>query len=181
MIKNLILILCMGLSLYAQTDRTEIGALAYVKVADENISFLSRIDSGARITSLHAINIKLEGPRSLIRVVEPKPLKGLPFLQKHKNEEYKRNVGRMISFDTLNERGEKKHIKARVINVVRVKNAQGIEYRYVIGLGLEYKGILKYKEVNLRDRSHMSFKLLIGRNWLNDDFLIRTDKQLIKQ
>jgi len=177
------LLMCVILSLSClakEPDRVEIGASAYIQLVDEEMSFLARIDSGARITSLHALNVKLEGEKPLIKLKNLQRLEGIPFHEKHKNEEYKRNIGRMIGFDTLNEKGETKHLQARVINVVRVRNAQGVEYRYVIRLGLKYKGVIKYKDVNLRDRSNMSYKLLIGRNWLNDDFVIKTDKKLIQ-
>ena len=30
-------------------------------------------------------------------------------------------------------------------------------------------------EVNLRDRSAMTYKLLIGRNWLSEDYLVDVD------
>jgi hypothetical protein len=87
----------------------------------------------------------------------------------------------MISFDTINEQGEKRHMREKVVGVARVRNAQGTEYRYVVVLGLKYNNIVKYKEVNLRDRSNMTYKLLIGRNWLDHDFAIKTDKGLIKK
>jgi len=162
-----------------ETPRQEIGAKAYVHVTNKNINFLARIDSGARITSMHALNIKLDGKRPLIEIKTFSKLEGMPFQKKEKNEDYKRNIGRIISFDTHNELGKEVHIKARVVNVVKVRNAQGVEYRYVIRLGLKYKNICKNKDVNLRDRSNMTYKLLIGRNWLNDDFIIKTDKALI--
>jgi len=165
---------------WADEHRVEIGSSAYVDIVETKMKFLARIDTGARITSLHALNIRLEGKKSLIQVKKIKKLEGMPFHDKRKNEAYKHNIGRLISFDTVNEKGDIKRVKARVINVARVRNAQGVEYRYVIRLGLKYKNIIKYKEVNLRDRSNMSYKLLIGRNWLNDDFVIKTDKALIE-
>ncbi len=176
MIRILIFSIGMIALLYGESaSRTEIGSRAYIKLVDVDMDYLARIDSGARITSLHAVNIRLDGDKGLIEVKRPQKLKGIPFNEKVKNEEYKQNIGRLIRFDTLNEKGELKHFKARVYNVAKVRNAQGIEYRYVIRLGLQYKGVLKYKEVNLRDRSQMSYKLLVGRNWLNDDFAIKTD------
>lgn len=181
MIKIFILSICLMATLLSQeSQREEIGAKAYIHLIQEDMNFLARIDSGARITSLHAVNIKLDGKKSLIEVREPRKLEGMPFRKRHKNEDFKRNIGRLISFDTQNELGQTKHIKARVVNVVKVRNAQGVEYRYVIRLGLKYKSVCKYKVVNLRDRSNMTYKLLVGRNWLNEDFIIKTDKTLIR-
>jgi len=166
--------------LTAEVQRTEIGQRAYISIVDEDIKFLARIDSGARITSLHAMNIRLEGPKAFIYAKKPEKLLGVPFHKKEKNEEYKRNIGRMISFTTYDEKGKQKRLQARVLNIAKVRNAQGVEYRYVVRLGLKYKNIIKYKEVNLRDRSSMSYKLLIGRNWLDDDFVIKTDMDVEK-
>lgn len=180
MIRLYLLSMCFVSILSAhKLEREEIGSKAYINLADKDISFLGRIDSGARITSLHAVNIKLDGDKPLIRIKSFSKHTGMPFHQKEKNEHYKRNIGRLISFDTQNELGQIRHLKARVINVAKVRNAQGVEYRYVIRLGLQYKGISKFKDVNLRDRSNMTYKLLVGRNWLNDDFIIKTDKVII--
>lgn len=81
----------------------------------------------------------------------------------------------MISFKTMNEKGQKRVHKAKVEKVSLVKNAQGEEYRYMIKLTLQYKDVSKYVSVNLRDRTKMSYKLLIGRNWLHNDFYVLTD------
>jgi len=162
-----------------EVPREEIGAKAYINLSQEDMNFLARIDSGARITSLHAVNIKLEGKKPFIMLNKVKKQVGMPFKKKEKNEHYKQNIGRMISFDTQNELGQVRHLRARVVNVVKVRNAQGVEYRYVIRLGLKYKNVCKFKNVNLRNRSNMTYKLLIGRNWLNEDFVIKTDKAII--
>ena len=149
--------------------RTEIGQLAYVEVDELETTYLSRIDTGARITSLHAMNIQLLDENH--NVITPKR-------QTHgniKNEHYKDNVGKTISFDSINDKGKKIHYKAKVEEVSLVRNAQGKEYRYIIKLTLRYKGVIKYGKVNLRDRTKMTYKLLIGRNWLNDDFYVLTD------
>jgi hypothetical protein len=174
MFRVLSFLVCVVSMVYAQ-DRVIIGQEAYVNVENKNIQFLARIDSGARITSMHAYNIQLDGVKPLIHIVEPQVLKGKPFHEKIKNEEYKRNIGQIIHFDTMNEQGDEFHLKARVFSVARIRNAQGIEYRYVVRLALMYENIEKFVEVNLRDRSQMSYKLLIGRNWLHHDFLIQTD------
>lgn len=180
MFRLLLMIYFFGIALWSESERAQIGERAYISVVDEGIEFLARIDTGAGVSSLHAINIELEGDKAFIYVKKSESLSPLICNEKFKNEEYSRNIGRMISFDTLNEKGEHKHIKAPVSNVSIVRNAQGSEYRYVIRLGLKYQNVIKYKEVNLRDRSSMSYKLLVGRNWLNDDFVIKTDMDVEK-
>ena len=43
-------------------------------------------------------------------------------------------------------------------------------------LRLRWGGTEKELQINLRDRSPMSFKLLIGRDWIGDDFLVDVDR-----
>jgi hypothetical protein len=50
-----------------------------------------------------------------------------------------------------------------------------MEKRYIIELVVSWKNVNKTVEVNLRDRSRMNYKLLIGRNWLSGDFLVDVD------
>ena len=149
--------------------RTKIGQNAYVKVDELNTTYHARVDTGARITSLHALNIKLlDDDGNVINTLEDKN-------SEITNESYKDNVGKYISFDSITENGKKVHYKTKVEKVTMVKNAQGREYRYVINLTLTFKGVTKHGNVNLRDRSKMTYKLLIGRNWLHDDFYVVTD------
>lgn len=97
-----------------------------------------------------------------------------------KNSHYKNNVGKTITFDSINEKDQKIHYKAKVEEVSLVRNAQGKEYRYIIKLTLTYKNVVKYGYVNLRTRTKMTYKLLIGRNWLNDDFYVITDRKTLE-
>ena len=66
---------------------------------------------------------------------------------------------------------------AVIVKVSTVKNSQGTEQRYVIELPLSWKHVKKNVQVNLRDRSKMTYKLLIGRNFLSHDFLVDVDKK----
>jgi len=174
MFRILILIFMISTCSFAN-ERIEIGQRAYIKVLETDMTYLARIDSGARITSLHALNIRLEGRPSFLHVEKKQTKKDLSYLRHIKNANYKQNIGRIIVFETENELGKTVILRAKVKKVKTVSNAQGKEYRYVIKLGFKYKNIIKYTDVNLRDRSKMMYKLLIGRNWLDNDFSIKTD------
>lgn len=178
---RLFFILISFLILSEAKQRVEIGQHAFIQIMESDLEYLARIDSGARITSLHAINIQLEGKQSFIYIEKFKKIKGSPFKKKIKHQEYRHHIGRTISFETINELGEKRDMREKVVGVARVRNAQGTEYRYVVRLSLKYGKIVKQKEVNLRDRSRMTYKLLIGRNWLDHDFVIKTDLDIIKK
>lgn len=160
----------------AHEEKVLIGQHAHATVIEGDLEYLARIDTGAGISSLHALNISIQSGKSLIFAKKIEPWKGSPVFEKIENESYGRDIGSIVEFDTLNEKGEQRHLSAPVIKVTKVKNAQGNEYRYVIRLGIKYRDITKYKEVNLRDRSEMRYKLLLGRNWLADDFLVDTGR-----
>jgi hypothetical protein len=131
-----------------------IGETARISLNDGGIEYLARVDTGARITSVHALDIEVAGGAS----------------------DQKDNIGKMVTFSTENEKGERKQVTTEIIRVAKVRNAQGVEYRYVVDLNLNWQGLDKSGHVNLRDRSVMSYKLLIGRNWLSDDFVVDVNK-----
>ena len=131
-----------------------IGETAQISMTDGNIEYLARIDTGARITSVHALDVEVA----------------------ESSQDKKDNIGKLLTFDTENEKGERKQVTTRVVDVAKVRNAQGVEYRYVVDLNLNWQGMDKSGHVNLRDRSAMSYKLLIGRNWLSDDFVVDVNK-----
>jgi hypothetical protein len=43
---------------------------------------------------------------------------------------------------------------------------------------LAWKGVSKKVEVNLRNREKMTYKLLIGRNWLENDFIVDVERDI---
>jgi len=131
-----------------------IGETAQISLTDGDIKYLARIDTGARITSVHALDVK---------VAESSPDK-------------QDNIGKLVTFNTENEKGVRKQVTSKIMDVAKVRNAQGVEYRYVVDLNLNWQGMDKSGHVNLRDRSAMSYKLLIGRNWLSDDFVVDVNK-----
>lgn len=133
--------------------KTIIGETAQISLSDAGLEYLARIDTGARITSVHALDMVVAS--------------GAP--------DKKDNVGKMVTFYTENEKGIRGKVTTEIIDVAKVRNAQGVEYRYVVDLKLDWKGKQKNSHVNLRDRSAMSYKLLIGRNWLSDDYVVDVD------
>ena len=131
-----------------------IGETARIVVEESSLTYLARIDTGARITSLHATDIEVPGGVA----------------------DQRQNIGKQVRFTTENEQQQRVTMMAPIVDVAQVRNAQGVEYRYVIDLKLAWQGIGKRGRVNLRNRSAMSYKLLIGRNWLADDFVVDVDR-----
>ncbi len=135
-------------------DKMVVGETARIAVAEAGLEFLARIDTGARVTSIHALDVEVRGGA----------------------ENKRGNKGKPVSFRVINARGEDAVLESTIVDVASVRNAQGTEYRYVVELTLVWEGFEKVVQVNLRDRSAMTYKLLIGRNWLAKDFVVDVDR-----
>lgn len=131
-----------------------IGATEVMRVEEAQLDFAARIDTGARTTSLHALELEIEDPAS--RVED--------------------NVGRKIRFRVFNERGQSARLSSVIADIVRVRQPQGTEFRYAVPLHLTWQGVRKELLVNLRDRSAMEYKLLVGRDWIRGSFLVDVDR-----
>jgi hypothetical protein len=125
-----------------------IGAIETVRI--QGMDYLARIDTGADTTSINAYNITVDG----------------------EDPDLSANIGKPLRFNTANEKGDSQSIEAHIVKVNTVRNALGSEVRYVVLLAISWGDYVKTVEVNLRDRSKMQFALLIGRNWLKDDFVV---------
>ncbi len=130
-----------------------VGATEVIRVVDVQMDFLTRIDTGARTTSINALDLEIENPAAKKRD----------------------NIGKKIAVTLVNGKGEKKRLQTTIVDALQVRNAQGVEVRYMIPLTLRWHGIDKTIKVNLRDRSAMTYKLLIGRDWLSKDFIVDVD------
>ncbi|MFT5235900.1 MAG: hypothetical protein ACI90A_001264 [Shewanella sp.] len=140
-------------------DKAIIGSTVNMSVSESGLNYQARIDTGAGNTSLHAYDLEVEGGSA---------------------KKMKDNVGKMLMFTTENAVGEKKRLKSKIIKTSTVSNSQGRETRYMVELHVGEIGHEKKVQVNLRDRSHMDYKLLIGRNWLKDEYIVDvSDKKVI--
>ena len=137
----------------ASSSRTIVGESAWIMIDEIDHAIEARIDTGARTTSIHAIDMKIEGAA----------------------KDFDDNVGKPISFTVVDAAGKQFKMNSTISGVTTVRNAQGTEQRYSVPMTLTWSGISKPIEVNLRDRSTMTYKLLIGRDWLSTDFLCNVD------
>ena len=137
----------------AQETRIVVGATERIHVEETALDFVARIDTGARTTSIHATEVVCEDP----------------------SPDQKAHVGKPISFLVTNGQGEQRRIETTIAAVTEVRNAQGLETRYAVPMTLHWQGNTKQINVNLRDRSAMTYKLLIGRDWLTGDYVVNVD------
>lgn len=121
---------------------------------DEQAEFLARIDTGAATTSIHAIDLEVEDA----------------------GEDMKDNIDKTIHFTLVNKEGKEWRTSARISEVKQVRNSQGVETRYLVPLRLGWDTINKTVDVNLRDRSSMEYKLLIGRDWMENEVVIDLER-----
>lgn len=139
-----------SLSAFAYT-KPVLGPTEPFTLGDGALAFEARIDTGASYSSLHAFDMHVIGGEAADK---------------------RDNIGKLLAFSTENEQGEREQLKAKIVAVSTIKNAQGVEKRYMVKLPLTFDGDRRVVKVNLRDRDHMDYKLLIGRNWLKGRYLV---------
>ena len=150
-----LLIACLPAKQLHAGQKATIGETAWINVANIPFTYLARVDTGAQTTSIHAVNIRIINGSA--RPTE--------------------NIGKTITFQTTNGEENLHLLSAQITRVSNIKSSQRVEQRYVIELPLSWNDVQKNVEVNLRDRSKMIYKLLIGRNFLSEDFLVDVDME----
>ncbi len=144
---------CAGMHQGEHSTKKTVGATECIYIVEAGLDFDTRIDTGARTTSIHAVDLQISDPSSV----------------------KKENIGKPVSVLVENGKGEQRRIESIIVDASEVRNAQGVEIRYMIPLTLRWQDSEKLIHVNLRDRSAMTYKLLIGRDWLSNDFMIDVD------
>ena len=136
------------------TSKLVIGQKEIFYSPAANLNFRSRIDTGATRTSIHATNVEIEDF----------------------SPDAEENIGKIVNFITANERGETVHMREKITHVRQIQNSLGSEMRYSIQLDLTLADRDYSVEVNLKERSLMSDKLLIGRNLLSCNYVVDVSK-----
>ncbi|TLS66164.1 hypothetical protein FEF65_11265 [Mariprofundus erugo] len=142
----ILMMLAVLLSACSVTTRQIIGATEHVTIEEAGMAFTARIDTGAASCSLHATDIK--------RIAGPD-----------------RKQDR-VSFMTATANGDSRRIETGIVDVVRINSAEGSSLRYKVALTVNHSGRSKQVLFTLRDRSHMEYRLLLGRNWLSGDYIV---------
>ncbi len=129
-----------------------IGATAQVVEQSSGVVLTARVDTGARITSLHCAEKDL--------VIEDRS--AIP----------EENRGKRARLRVHNKPGISSWVETRIHSLVEVCNAEHAEIRYCVELPLRYGGVERPTLVTLNDRSTMTYRLLLGRNFLRGNFLV---------
>lgn len=122
-----------------------VGWVENVKVYPGGITVKAKVDTGAKTSSLDC------------ECITP----------------VKRDGQDWLSFAIQNHKGETVRLEKPVTRVARIKRHFGQEQvRYVIKLGICLGSIYREEEVTLVDRTGFNYSLLVGRNFLGEDFLV---------
>jgi hypothetical protein len=127
-----------------------IGATTTVTEVSTGLPFAARVDTGARTCSIHCEEVEIED-------ADPDP---------------KKNVGKPVRFLVRNKAGESKWVATKIVDRVTVRTAAKDEERYKVRLKLRWADVEKHVGVTLDDRERMQYPLLIGRNFLRNDFVV---------
>jgi len=122
-----------------------VGWVENVKVYPGGVTVKAKVDSGAKTSSLDC------------ECITP----------------FKRDGKDWLSFSVKNHKGDIVRLEKPVTRVARIKRHFGKEQkRYVVKLGICLGSIYREAEVTLVDRTGFNYSMLVGRNFLKEDFLI---------
>jgi hypothetical protein len=146
-----------GNDVTAKAQKRVIGATGMLMETSSGLSFPARIDTGAETCSLHVEKIEIQD-RTARRT---------------------KNVGKSVRFMLKGSDGKTQWVEGIVADAVRVKSSSlkggEVDHRYKVRLTLQWKDVRKEVLVTLNDRTSMEYPLLIGRNFLEGDFLVDVD------
>lgn len=121
-----------------------IGAVENVRLIPPNVVLKARIDTGAKTTSIDARNIT-------------------PF--EHEGKQW-------VRFDCVS--GKIVHaIEKKVISTVQIKrHGKSPQTRFVVKMRITLGDVSRLVDVNLNNRDAYTYPILIGRNFLRDNFIV---------
>lgn len=127
------------------------GEAEWIYIAEAETSFDSRIDSGASVSSINAINI----------------------------QKFERDGRKWFSFDIPVNTSHLIHVEAPHVRTAAIKKASGngeTEDRPVVSLTIKIGGYSSQAEFTLKDRTTMQYPILIGREFIKDIAIVDVSK-----
>lgn len=135
-------------------ERKVIGWIEHVSISTVEITLEAKVDTGADFSSVHAESI-----RQFSR-------DGLPWVE-----------------FTLSDPAGRKHVLQRPLErVAKIKKKDtGFQQRPVVFLQLCVGDSLRKVQVNLAQRGHFKYPLLLGRNFLSEHYLVDAGSKYLLQ
>lgn len=127
-----------------------IGWIERVHILPANIQFIAKIDTGADNSSLHATDIEIHDAID----------------------------GKRVRFVVQNRNGETARLDLPLVRMASIKRKNSDPLvRPVVWMQLCLGHIKKTTEVNLANRSNFEYRMLIGRSYLQNTYLVDSSKQ----
>lgn len=147
----LVLLLYVGTVLPSlANEKQTIGWVEQMTIADREVTLSAKIDTGATHSSLNTPDPQL----------------------------FKKNDEQWVKFSVTRQDGQVLQFEARVVRTVNIKQkGGGTQLRPVIHMTLCLANVMKKVEVNLADRSNFDYPILLGRSFLQDEFIIDVSKK----
>lgn len=151
------------LSCHSRDQNNEIKILGHSEVIHfgdtGSLVYDAKIDSGALTSSIHATRVE-----TLMKLVE-----------------YGDGAHEVmfVKFETEDDMGKKQTLEKMVSRVHQVKSASGVTTRYFFQDTIWINNKKFEIEINLADRSHLSKKMILGKNLINHGYLIDTSKAYV--
>jgi hypothetical protein len=127
-----------------------IGATTVVTEVTTGVPLPARVDTGATSCSIHCVAME-------IKDAHPDP---------------RENIGKPVRFLVKNGEGEGSWVESKIVDHVTVRTAEREDERYKVRLRLRWEDVEKKVVATLNDRQRMKYPMLLGRNFLRDDFLV---------
>ncbi|MGN1393394.1 MAG: ATP-dependent zinc protease [Succinivibrionaceae bacterium] len=142
-------------SLKTPDGKLILGSTEWIYVAEADVLFESRIDTGAAISSINAINI----------------------------ENFERDGKKWVKFDIPIKKDYNIKVEAPFVRSAVIKQASADgkkDERPVVKLTLKLGNFTKKAEFTLRDRNSMQYALLIGREFIKDIAVVDVSKDAVQ-
>ncbi len=139
------------------TNLRVLGEAEWVQIEGIEGSLDARVDTGASVSSISAINI----------------------------EEFERNSKKWVRF-TVKDKKELKEgenvIEAPIVRVAHIKQSSSntAQERVVVRLWITLGNIREHSEFSLIDRSHLEYPVLLGREFMRDIAVVDVSKKYIE-
>lgn len=131
----------------AQSTERRLEILGWIedaRLAPEGLPIRAKLDTGADNSSLNAPEV----------------------------EEFERDDEEWVRFTVENSDGESQTFEKPVERMVRIRSASGVDRRHVIRMTVCIGDVLREVDVNLADRSELSYQMLIGRSYMKNHVLV---------
>jgi hypothetical protein len=127
-----------------------IGATTVVTEVSSGLPFPARVDTGATSCSIHCDALEIKNP----------------------HDDPRENIGKPVRFLVKNKDGDGEWVESKIVDHVKVRTSEREDERYKVRLKLRWEDVEKKVLVTLNDRQKMKYPVLLGRNFLRDDFLV---------